>query len=232
MSIKKNLTSFLIKLILGVLLLWLCGGMGVVLGKAYTRLPWSDRTTWVFFIGFGSYLILHFVLYKPILSHVMAHELTHALAAVLMGGKVTAIHATTSGGSTTVNKSNILISLAPYIFPLYTVVTVGLYLLAAQPFKIYLMGLIGFTYAFHLALTAYSLTHPQTDLKEGGMAFSLIFILAGNMIGAMLLTSLVWPQVLPLSSAFPETFRWSWRLALGTYHWFKPHPIPPEAHVP
>src|SRR5208283_856981 len=118
--------------------------MGWVLFHAWAGIPWGGKTTIVFLSGFILYLIIHFAFYKPILTHVLAHELTHALAAILMGGKVTAVHATTSGGSTMVNKSHFFISLAPYIFPFYTVVTLGLYIIAADSFKIYLVGFVGF----------------------------------------------------------------------------------------
>jgi hypothetical protein len=223
LAIHKSIAGFFLKWFLAVLLIWLSLALGWVLGPAWAGIPWANKTTIVFLSGFVLYLVIHFAFYKPILTHVLAHELTHALAAILMGGKVTAVHATTTGGSTMVNKSHIFISLAPYIFPFYTVVTLGLYLIAAEPFKIYLVGFVGFTYAFHVALTVYSLSHPQTDLKDGGVAFSLIFILAGNMIGLMLLTSFLWPQVLPLSAAFSETYHRALELARMFFFLVKPH---------
>jgi len=232
LAVKKFLFGLILKVFFGVLLVWGTAAMAVVWAKSLCFIPWRSEITLVFLGGMVLYLVLQVAFFKPILSHVMAHELTHALAAVLMGGKVTAIHATTTGGSTVVNKSHIFISLAPYIFPFYTAVTVGLYAIAAQPFKIYLLGLIGFTYAFHIALTIYSLSHPQTDLKDGGVVFSLIFILAGNMIVVMLLTALVWPQVLPLSKAVTDTIQWAWQLVLSLFQLVKPHLSRPEAHVP
>jgi len=204
--------------------------MACVLGPALLRIPWDLPSTWVFLGCFAAYFLVHFLLYKPILSHVMAHELTHALAAMLLGGKVTSIHASTSGGTTIVNKSHVFISLAPYIFPFYTVITLGIYLIAAESSKIYLLGLIGFTYAFHLALTVWSLSNHQPDLKEGGVAFSLIFIFTGNMIVLMLLFSLIWPQVLPLSQAFSETTRWAWHFAQSGFQILRVHLFRPEGH--
>lgn len=232
MPIHKSIFGFFLKWVFAILLVWLSLAMGWVLVHAWAGIPWGGRTTIVFLAGFVLYLIIHFTFYKPILTHVLAHELTHALAALLMGGKVTAVHATTTGGSTMVNKSHVFISLAPYIFPLYTVASVGLYLIAAEPFKLYIVGLIGFTYAFHVALTVYSLSHPQTDLKDAGVAFSLIFILAGNMIGLMLLTSFVWPQVLPLSAAFSGTYHRAIELARMGFFLVKPHLFHREAPTP
>ncbi len=201
------------------------------MGPALWHAPWFSKEGVVFLACFAAYFLVHFLLYKPVLSHVMAHELTHALAAMLMGGKVTSIQASTSGGTTVVNRSHVFISLAPYIFPFYTAITLAVYAVAAESFKIYFLGLIGFTYAFHLALTAWSLSHHQPDLKEGGVVFSLIFIFAGNMMVLMFLFSFVFPQTLPLPQAFSETFQCAWHLAQSLFHLLKPHFAVPEAQA-
>lgn len=228
MAIHKFVLSFFLKIIFGILLLWLSAAMAMVAGQALFRVPWLTRESIVFTACFFIYFLIHFTLFKPILSHVMAHELTHALAAILMGGKVTSIHASTTGGTTVVNKSHLFISLAPYVFPFYTAVTIGLYFIAAYSFKIYFLGLIGFTYAFHLALTVYSLSTHQPDLKEGGVVFSLIFIFSGNMIVLLLLLVLVWPQTLSVPQAFSETSRWAWHLAQSLFQLIKPQIFRPE----
>ena len=222
-KVKKFIIDSLLKIIFSILLVWLIAALSCVLGPALFRIHWLTTESLVFSACFLAYFIIHFALYKPILSHVMAHELTHALAAILMGGKVTSIHASTTGGTTVINKSHLFISLAPYIFPLYTAVALGLFAIAADSFQLPFLGLIGFTYAFHLALTIYSLSHHQPDLKEGGVVFSLIFILAGNMIVLMLLISFLWPHALPFSQAFSETFHWAIRLAQSLYNFLIPH---------
>jgi hypothetical protein len=126
------------------------------------------------------------------------------------------------------NRSHVFVSLAPYVFPFYTAVTLAIYAIAADRFKIYLLFIVGFTYAFHLALTVWSLSHHQPDLDEGGVAFSLIFIFTGNMIVLMLLFTFVWPQVLPLSAAFSESLSWSRRFGLALFHLVKPYFVRPE----
>lgn len=219
-----------LKAIGGLLLLWLGAAVTCVVGQALGRIPLGSREALVFLACFAAYFFIHFLLYQPVLSHVMAHELTHALAALLMGGKVTSIHASTTGGTTVVNKSHLIISLAPYVFPFYTAITLAIYAVSAPAFKIYFLGLIGFTYAFHLALTLYSLSHHQPDLKEGGVVFSLIFIFTGNMIGAMLLLCLLWPQALPFSQAFSQTSQWAWRLAQSVFLLIRSHLFLPEGH--
>ena len=215
---KKFITRFLLKIFFTLLMVWLSAAVVCVLGGALLNLTWNSPLPIVFTICFFVYFPIHFMLYKPVLSHVMAHEVTHALAALAMGGKVSEIHATHSGGSTITNKSHFFISMAPYVFPLYTAIALFLYLIAAPSLKIYLIGLVGLTYAFHLVLTVYSLSHHQPDLDEGGVVFSLIFIFTGNIIVLMLLFSLVWPETLSLSQAFVETYRWGLHLAQAAFH--------------
>jgi hypothetical protein len=94
---------------------------------------------------------------------------------------------------------------------------------AAPQHKIYFLALLGFTYAFHIALTLYSLSHHQPDLEEGGVVFSLIFILTGNVIVLLLLVCLIWPNVLSWSLAFSETSQWVFSLGVSFWTWAKPY---------
>ena len=58
----------------------------------------------------------------PVRAYVLGHELTHALWGLLFGARVSKLRVGTSGGSVTLSKSNVWITLAPYFFPFYTVV--------------------------------------------------------------------------------------------------------------
>lgn len=195
------LARLALKAALSLVLSWTAVTGAFTLGSAWTKAPvFPVHLVW-FLGGGGLYLALQFLLYRPLLSHVLAHELTHALAAVLTGGKVTAIHATTSGGSTTVNRSGAFISLSPYVFPFYAALLSPVYAVSAGPFRPWIAGLIGFSYVYHLFLTVYTLLHHQPDLQENGTVFSLIFIVCGNIIVAMLLTLLLWPEALTPASA-------------------------------
>jgi hypothetical protein len=223
LDLKRSIFGFFLKIIVGILLIWMGAAVGCVLYQTFPQIPWLGKESGVFLGGFVAYLLIHFLLYKPIFSHVLAHELTHALAAVMLGGKVSSLEASDKGGTTVVNKSHVIISLAPYVFPFYTAVTVLFYLVAAEPHRIYFLGLIGFTYAFHVALTIYSLSHHQSDLQEGGVIFSLIFILTGNAVILLLLVCLVWPEVLPWSQAFSETSHWVFSVAQSFWVAVKPY---------
>ena len=136
----------------------------------------------VFLSGFIAYLLLHFILYRPVFMHVMAHELTHAFWAALFGGKVKALNVSHEGGSVTMDKSNFFVVLAPYFFPFYTVIALLIYVIVDVRYVDFIVFIIGLTYSFHLALTLYSLKQKQTDLKEAGVMFSYMFIYLANLL--------------------------------------------------
>ena len=85
---------------------------------SYSALPLS---VWGFFIGFALWLFPFFCLPRPTRSYVLAHELTHALWGWVMGARIKRMRISKSSGSVTLTKSNFLVALAPYFFPLYTV---------------------------------------------------------------------------------------------------------------
>ena len=62
------------------------------------------------------------------LIYVYGHELTHVLWTWAMGGRVKKFKASSTGGQVVVTKTNFLIALAPYFFPLYAVLVVLVFL--------------------------------------------------------------------------------------------------------
>jgi len=217
-SVKR----FFVLIFLGILLIWLGVGLTCAIGERLLQRPALNTNVVWALGGVGAYLLVHLFFHRPLLSHILAHELTHALAALLVGGKVTAVHATTEGGSTLINKSHWLISLAPYVFPFYSALALIVWALAAPPYRPALSALVGFLYAFHWALTIFTLTHPQPDLQDAGPAFSLIFIFTGNMMNLMLLLIILWPEAFTLASSFDRTMSWSFRVVLSAWSLLKP----------
>jgi hypothetical protein len=132
--------------------------------------------------------------------YVFGHELTHALWAWAMGGKVSRFRASARGGQVVVSKSNFLIALAPYFFPLYAVLVVLIFWAGhsvwnwsrATPFFHLALGM---AYSFHITLTLYVLQSRQSDITEHGYLFSGVVIFLGNaltlLIGIPLLTTKV-----------------------------------------
>jgi len=182
----------LLKMALGVLLIPLCIGFTWQFGSAVVTTAYKPDLPYLFLGGVLAYLAIHFLFRKPIMTYVFGHELTHALFAVLFGGSVKSFQASDRGGQVCVTKSNFVITLAPYFFPLYTFLTLVLYgvmaLSAATGAARALVVLAGATFAFHLALTVLFLRTDQKDIREHGALFSYPLIYLFNLLfGAFLL---------------------------------------------
>ncbi|MEW5944954.1 MAG: M50 family metallopeptidase [bacterium] len=131
--------------------------------------------------GFLGYLPLHAAFKRLIVMHVFSHELTHALWSVLFGGQVQEMYVSRRrGGFTRYTKGNFVVSLAPYFFPLYALVSLGIFFIVQERFQPVLAALCGFSSCFHVLLTIYSIGIGQPDLKKEGTVFSLSFILMMN----------------------------------------------------
>ena len=132
--------------------------------------------------------------------YVFGHELTHVLWTWLLGGKVKKFKASATGGHVVVNKSNFVIALAPYFFPLYAVLVVGVFLAGHalwnwRHYVVWFHLLLGAAYAFHVTLNWHILKHSQTDISDQGYIFSAVIIFLGNvallLVGIPLLVSKV-----------------------------------------
>lgn len=164
--------------------------------KIFKNYSITTKIEFFFISGFIFYLVIHIIFYKPVFIHVMSHELTHILWAFLFGGKTKKLEVTDSGGKVIINKSNFLISLAPYFFPFYTFIFIFIYLIADKKFYPYIAFLIGASLSFHIALTLYSLRLSQSDLKEdSNLIFSLSFIFLMNLFIIILVLSLLSSKV-------------------------------------
>ena len=107
------------------------------------------------------------------LLYVFGHELTHALWVLLMGGRVSRFRVGREGGHIITDKNNFWIALAPYFFPLYSILVLALYgvlslFLNMQPYGRLLYALIGVTWAFHFTFTCWMIPKNQTDLSDNG----------------------------------------------------------------
>ncbi|MBI4979320.1 MAG: M50 family metallopeptidase [Spirochaetes bacterium] len=123
----------------------------------------------------------------PSAVYVFGHELTHAFAIVLCGGRVTSFNVRSNGGMVTTNMSNSFIALAPYFLPVYMVIVIAAYNIIDIfiPLGTYMplyYVLLGFTYGFHLGCTAVFARSYQPDLKDEGLVFSFAMIYLANII--------------------------------------------------
>jgi hypothetical protein len=182
----------IVKILFGMGLVPLCFGFTWQFAATIVTVTYKPDTPYYFIAGGLLYLTMHLLFKKPILTYVVGHELTHALFALLFGGSVRSIHASGRGGRVTVSKSNFIITLAPYFFPLYTFVALALYWIARiadahETVADILIFLSGSTFAFHLVLTFMFLRTDQADIKEQGELFSYPLIYLFNIIFAAFL---------------------------------------------
>jgi hypothetical protein len=144
--------------------------------------------------GVALWLLLYNTLPRPMWLYVFGHELTHAVWALCFGAKVQGFKVGKKGGEVRLSKSNALIALAPYFFPLYAVLwsllAVGIRWWVGRNdwlLPVFHAGL-GVTYAFHVTMTAVILRIRQPDLVGEGFLFSGSLIWLGN--AAVLLLAL------------------------------------------
>jgi len=173
------------KLIIAILLLPVCAGAAQALLMVLRASGGAD-TTWVpALAGAACWVVIYLLLPKPMWIYVFGHELTHALWTWLQGGKVKKFKASARGGHVVVTRSNFIVALAPYFFPLYAVLVVVLFLAGhwAWNWRHYLVWfhlLLGAAYSFHVTLTWHILKSRQSDITEQGYLFSAVIIFLGN----------------------------------------------------
>lgn len=195
---KKTFKAHWGRWIAAVLLLFPGVFCTVVLARQLEQFNPANLTQLAFATGAGVYVVMHLLLWKPIFMHVMGHELTHAFWAVMLGGKIKSLLVSHEGGQVTLSKSNFLIALAPYFFPLYTFLLIPIYFIAAPKFHPVLAFAIGFTLAFHVALTLHSLREHQSDIREVGVLFSFSFVYLMNVLVIAVILAVVAPEMIRL----------------------------------
>ena len=179
------------KRIIAVLLLPVCIGAGSALWFVL-RTSATAETIWVPLVaGAGCWLAIYLLLPKPMWIYVAGHEFTHAIWTWLMGGRVKKFKITSAGGHVVVTKSNFLIALAPYFFPLYALMVIAIFaggraLWHWHAYAVWFHFFLGAAYAFHLTLTWHILKTTQSDITQHGYLFSAVVIFLGN-IGLLLL---------------------------------------------
>jgi peptidase M50B-like protein len=189
------MTKRIVKILLGLTLIPFCLGFSWEFGVSVFSLVYKPEAPYYFIAGGLTYCIVHFLFKKPIFTYVIAHELTHALFAVIFGGSVKSLHASERGGRVTVTKSNFLITLAPYFFPLYTFIAFLLYgaalaVHAGDAATNVLIVLSGAAFTFHIMLTFIFLQTDQSDIREQGALFSYPLIYLFNIAFAALIVDI------------------------------------------
>jgi len=194
-----------VKFIVAIFLLPICAVLTQTFFTVFARATmtqrlWAGEEFWFFSLGAVLWLIAFFGLPRPIVIYVLGHELTHALWVWLMGGRVSRFRVGRDGGHVVTNRNNFWIALAPYFFPLYSILAIAAYgvlsfFLNVQPYGRLLYAVIGATWAFHFTFTCWMIPKNQTDLSEQGTFFSLIVIYLMNFLLLSVMLILASPQI-------------------------------------
>lgn len=191
----------IIHLILAILFLPVCFAVAIMFYEQVGSVNILSKEQIYFFYGCVFYLIFHTVIFKPDRVYVFGHEMMHAIAAILSGGRVSSFKVSKNSGSVKTNKSNTFICLAPYLVPFYTILIIAAYFIwlqfnkeASSYLKPFLF-LVGFTLAFHIVLTIDILKIKQTDLIGTGYLFSMELIYFVNMLVIAFIFSLLFKEI-------------------------------------
>jgi hypothetical protein len=157
---------------------------------------WHQAWFVSFGAGFITWLLVFFLLPRTMWLYVLGHEFTHALATMLVGGKVSSFKVSAKGGHVVTDRVNWWITLSPYFVPLYALIWIALWLSvdfyyplkAWQPVLYFGTGIL---WSFHLTFTVSMLHLGQTDLSSQGLVFSVVVILLINLIFFLLLFSVL-----------------------------------------
>ncbi len=161
----------------------------------------SGDERWILLGGSALYVLFHFLVRKPERMYLWGHEFAHVVVAKLFFRRIHQFHISSrDGGKVVMDGTNVLIDLAPYLLPLYSVAafTVAVIFRKASPWvpDIYL-GLASFLYAMHVLFSAEGFLSGQPDVKRSGRIFSA---------GLVLLVLLLWVPCL-LAPGLPAGFR-------------------------
>ncbi len=181
-----------VKFVIALFLLPLCAILTQTFFTVFTRATvtqrlWAGEQFWFFSLGAILWLIAFFGLPRPMVIYVFGHELTHALWVWLMGGRVSRFRVSREGGHIITDRNNFWIALAPYFFPIYSLLVLGVYGILGLFFNVQAYGrllyaLVGITWAFHFTFTCWMIPKKQTDLTDQGTFFSLVVIYLMNLV--------------------------------------------------
>lgn len=149
---------------------------------------WLSEPVWYTLLGVLLFCVLKLTcLLDPMLVfiYVVGHELTHAIAVVCSFGHVRRMKFDLSGGYVETDSDNLFIALSPYFVPLWSMVWMGVVLLAnfvcpSDDMHAWFYGGFGFWWSFHLFWTCWVIPREQPDMLENGLLFSMLIIIITN----------------------------------------------------
>ncbi len=187
-----------IKFIVAILLLPVCAGAAMALGRVLRASGAADAVWVPLLAGAACWFVIFLLLPKPMWLYVFGHELTHALWTWIFGGQVKKMKVSSAGGHVVISKTNFVIALAPYFFPFYAALVIAIFAVGRwfwnwADYLVWFHLAVGAAYAFHVTLTWQALKTRQTDITSQGWLFSAVIIFLGNcgvlLLGLPLLTA-------------------------------------------
>jgi len=129
---------------------------------------------WIILGGVLVYLLVHFFLRKPERLYLWGHEFSHLVLAKIFFRKIHQFHISSrDGGKVVLDRTNVMIDLAPYIFPLYSV-GIGI---AALVFRHASPWVASFLFTMHILFSTEGFMAGQPDLRRSGRVFSAAIVL-------------------------------------------------------
>lgn len=161
-----------------------------------------------FVLGAVIYAVIHYKFYNFSRMYVFIHEMTHALAAFLCGIRIKKVSVQQDSGYVKMNRTNVLVVLAPYFVPGYVILTAFSYILFdffidLTPYRPIVLFAVGFFMMFHFIQTFHTLWDAeQPDLTlAGGQFFSCVLIVLANMLVLAVVLKILFPQNVFLAAA-------------------------------
>ena len=159
---------------------------------------------WPYGLASAAFVAMYFLFLRRRLEfwEVFFHELTHVFFALLFLNRIQGFSASMSGGVTGYSgRSNFLIRLSPYLFPIQIFPFMILYFLLQReyPFFLKYLGaganmdvvqsvlkyLIAVGYTWYLAALFFRFSFGQKDVTESGRIFSILLVIQVNIIGLL-----------------------------------------------
>ena len=161
-----------------------------------------------FIAGLVVYSGIHYGYYNFSRPYVFAHEITHALAALLCGCRIKDVSIGQDSGYVKMDRCNAFVVLAPYFVPAYVIAAALVYVIAdlfadVSPYRQVFLFVIGFFTAFHFIQTFKTLFEAdQPDLKlAGGKVFSVVMITLANLVVLAVVLKALFPETVSLLEA-------------------------------
>ncbi len=171
--------------------------IAILIGHALTKLPYRSAAplalpvTVSFLIAITIFIFI--CKFKPV--YIFGHELAHWIFAKLFFKETNNFKVGRNSGAVEVKNPNIIIALAPYFYPTFTILWLPFWLLAKYfeprfPYSITtFFSILAITWAYHIALTLYSFKFSQPDFTAYGKPLSFAIILAVNTLVIFLFLS-------------------------------------------